>query len=106
MLGNRLAGVWHVDGGKFVGSEECDLCVVFIGKHRTELFILLHVDGAIAMSAGQDATFGKGFLYLVVDMLVVVRMMSQTEAYGTHHGHEVECQQPLWSRADKGRHDD
>ena len=54
------------------------------------------------MGAGQHALTGECLVYLVVDLLVVVRMVSQSEADRSHHRHEVQFEHALWRMADVG----
>ena len=58
------------------------------------------------MGTRQDAFPGKRFVHLVVDGLIVVGMMSQTEADSSHHRDEMKLEHPLWRTSDEGRYDD
>ena len=83
------AGIGHIDSSQFFGRKEDNLFVIFILEQRAEFLIPFDVDGAIAMSARQDASLGKGLINFVVETLVVCRMMSQPKTNRTHHRHEM-----------------
>ena len=53
--------------------------VASIDEHLAELLVLLDIDGAIALVAGQHTNLTHGLVNLVVDVLVVVGMMGKAE---------------------------
>ena len=80
VLLNGLAGIRHFDLGKLFGGVEYQFFAQVVDQHRAELFILFHVDGAIALVAGQYAYLAHGLVDLVVDVLVVIGMAGESEA--------------------------
>ena len=106
MLLDGLAGVGNINLRQLLSGEEHQLFVVFVFQHGAEFLVLLHVDGAVAVCAGQDATVGKSMVYLVVDAFVVVRMVCQTEAYRSHHRYEMQFKHAFGGKALIWRHYD
>ena len=101
MFHNSIAGVGNLDNSKFFRSKEHDLLFVLFFEHRTEFFVLFYVNGAVLMSARQNALIGKGLVYLVINMHVVFRVMSQTEANRSHHRDEMQFEHPFRGIADE-----
>lgn len=106
MLSYGCAGMGNVHLCQFVGGEEHDFFAVFVLQHLDKGFVSFHIDGAIAVGAGQDALTGKSLVYLVVDKFVVFRMVCQAKADGSHHGHKVQFEHTVGGMTDEGRDDD
>ena len=106
MLGNRCAGVGYIECCQLLSSIEYHLLAIHILQLFHKGLVGLHIDGAVAMGAGQDATKSEGFIHLVIDGFVVVRMMSQTKAYRADHRDKVEAEHAVWFIVYEGRHDD
>ena len=97
----HVAGVGHLDRSQLFGGEEVYL-FAFFSQLVNERLVGLHVDGAIVVGAWQQATVGKGLVYLVVDAVVVVGVMSKSEANDTHHRYEMQVEHVLRGMADEG----
>ena len=106
MPGHHVAGIRDVDSSQLFGSKEFHLFIIFFNQHLAEFLVLLHVDGTVAMGAGQHAVPRQRFVYLVVDAFVIVGMLSQAKPDGAHHGYEVKFQHAVGGTAVEGRHDD
>ena len=106
MFGYRIAGIRHLHRSQFLCREELHLLLIVEHQHIDERLLRLHVDGAVVMGTGQYATVGEGLVDLVVDILVVIRLMSQSEADGSHHRYEVEFEHAVRCRAVERRDDD
>ena len=106
VLLNGCAGIGHLHLRKFLSRKEHNFLVVLIFQHRTELLILFHINRTILMRTGQDASIGKGLINLVVDRLVILRMVCQSEAHGSHHRHEMKFEHTIRRMTTKGCHHD
>ena len=106
MLLDRLAGIGHFYLCQFLGRVEHQLFSHFICEHGTELLVLLHVNRAVTLVAGQYADAAHGLVYLVVDVLVVVRVACQAEAQRGYHGYEMQLQQACRGTQAIGCHHD
>ncbi len=106
MLFHHITGVGNFHGSQFLGSEKHHFFFVFLSQHVDKRFIGLHVDGAIAMGAGQYTLVRESLVYLVVDELVVIGMMGESETYGSHHRHEVQFEHAFGCIALVWRHHD
>ena len=101
---DRIAGVGYLDGGQFVGSKELHLLVKMVLQHLYELLVALHVDGAEILKAWLDAIQHHGRLHLDEEILVVLRMMSQSESHCHHSRHIVHAEHPLGYFMSEGRY--
>ena len=106
MLFDRVAGVRHLDGGQFLGSKELHLLFVILLQHLDERLVTLHVDGAIFLDARMDALHHQGRPHLDGEKLVVLRVMSQSDAHSQHPWRIVHIEHPLGNFMLKGRHAD
>ena len=79
MLLNCSTGIRHFDLGQLLSRIENKFFAQIIDEHGTEFLILLHIDGAIALVARQYTYLAHGLVYLVVDILVVIRMTGESK---------------------------
>ena len=90
MLGYRVARVGHLDSRELLGCVELYGFAIILSQHLDERLIGLDINSAVTAGTGQNSGMGDGLVHLVIDELVIVGMMGQAKADGTHHGHKVQ----------------
>ena len=91
MLGHHIAGSGNLHSGQFLSRVEGDFLVVILSQQLHKRFIGLHIDSTVTVGAGQDAFFGKGFVYLFVNLFLKV-VIARPRPYAD----EASIYYPLW----------